>query len=508
MTSYLFEITLSSTRVRCEINAPGRERRTLEKEIQRNPHLETISVLEQWLKRWEWIAKAGSEKGRSLLVPETFIVLGDNLWNLALANDIGRELIQAHLGMATDGDDEDEDSTEPIMLLISFEQDASDLAALPWEYLRWPGSPDGGRGGFFLASHTNLVLGRYLRYLGDLDIRTADQKVRALFVELLPQQDEGRFEEQHAEFRGMIQRLAKIGDALDIIPIYGWNPAEVAKKLDGLKAEGKIVDVVHLVAVCEDGPGRPCLYLPEDGDPARWRGQDPLPVVNALTENHATRPELVVLHLSDLRGTNPPAHFERLAPAFIEEGIPAVLAMQYPMTHPYGQNFVDDFYRRLTRGQAIGEAVQAARHALGYGRQLNRHFGAPVLYMQSKVDCRLLSIGPAGDAPYNVKPDAPPVHSELGLRHMTAGRPASIAQVLLRDAELNSPDPATAEMLQDWINSVPWPDDLNTVWQVLQARLRQKQDDLVQAPIYTRWMKMVSDMLKARGNNDGDSKPV
>jgi len=499
VASYLFEITLNSTKVKCVIDGPTGKGRTFEKDIKRKPHLETISVLEQWLKRWEWIAKASkaSEQGQSLLVPDTFRVLGDNLWNLALANDIGMELIRAHRGTAKEA--EDDDSHEPIRLRISFEQDASDLAALPWEYVRWPGNEDGSRDeGFFLASHTNLVLGRYLEDFGDLDIRTSDLKVRALFVELLPQEHEHEHEfwEQHNEFRVMIDRLSTIGEAFEIEKIYGWNPAEVARRIDDFKTMGKIVDVVHLVAVCEEGHSGPRLYLPEDGGPLRWSGQDPQPVVKALTEDPSTRPELVVLHLSDRRGENPPAHFERLAPSFIKAGIPAVLAMQYPMTPPHGQDFVYTFYLKLTEGKAIGEAVQAARHDLYFGRQPNRHWGAPVLYMQSKVDSRLLRIRTAGETPYNVKPDAPSMRSELGLRHLAADRPASIAQILLRDAQANSPDPTTAEDLQDWINSVIWPDDLNKVWVVLQAGLRAKLDDAVQVEIYDRWMKMVSDMIK------------
>jgi hypothetical protein len=494
VASWEFKITLDSGKVRCEIDAPDGKRRTFEEVIQRKPHLETISVLEQWLKRWEWIAKA-SAQGRSLLVPETFRVLGDNLWNLALNNNIGRELIRADQGMAAE--DEDEDSREPIMVRISFKPDASDLAALPWEYLRWPGSPDGG---FFLASHTNLVLGRFLGDVKNLDIRTSDLKVRALFVELLPQERERGLWEQHDEFQGMIKRLSTIGDAFEIDELYGWNPIEVAGRLKDLRTAGKIIDVVHLVAVCEEGKGEPRLYLPEDGDPQHWHGQDPRPVVRALTEDKSTRPELVVLHLSDLRGTEPPAHFERLAPAFIIAGIPVVLAMQYPMTHPHGQEFIYNFYRGLTEGAAIGEAVQAARHSLDSGYQPNRHFGAPVLYMQSKVDCRLLSIRTAAETGYNVKPGTSPVHSELGLRRLETGRPASIPQILLNDVNLNSPGPSTARMLQDWINSVPaWPDDLNKVWLVLQGRYREKQDDPDQATIYGRWMKMVSDMLEEQG---------
>lgn len=487
MASYLFEITLNSTTVKCVIDGPTGKVRTFEEDIKREPHLQTISVLEQWLKRWEWIARA-SDPGQSLLVPDTFRVLGDNLWNLALANDIGMELIQAHQKTT----EEDEDSREPVRLRISFEQDASDLAALPWEYVRRPDGPDEG---FFLASQTNLVLGRYLEDFRDLDIRTSDLKVRALFVELLPQGHEGKFWEQHDEFRAMIDRLSTIGEAFEIEKIYGWNPVEVARRLDDFRAKGKILDVVHLVAVCEEGHGGPLLYLPEDGGPLRWSGQDPQPVVKALTEDASTRPELVVLHLSDRRGENPPAHFERLAPSFIKAGIPAVLAMQYPMTAPHGQDFVYTFYLKLTEGKAIGEAVQAARHDLYFGRQPNRHWGAPVLYMQSKVDSRLLSLRTAGETSYTMKPDASSIHSELGLRQQATGRPASIAQILLRDAQANSPDRDTAEALKEWINSVTWPDDLNKVWLVLQVGLRAKLDDSVQAEIYGRWMEMVNDML-------------
>ena len=486
MASYLFEITLTSTKVKGVIDGPTGKRRNFDEDIKREPHLQTITVLEQWLKRWEWIAKA-SVPGQSLLVPETFKVLGDNLWNLALANDIGSELIRAHQKMSG----EDEDPGEPIRLRISFEKDASDLAALPWEYVRRPDGPDEG---FFLASQTNLVLGRYLEDFRDLDIRTSDLKVRALFVELLPQDDDERkFWEQHDEFREMINRLSTIGEAFEIEKIHGWNPAEVARRLDDFRAMGKIVDVVHLVAVCEEGHGGPLLYLPEDGGSLRWSGQDPQPVVKALTEDASTRPELVVLHLSDRRGENPPAHFERLAPSFIKAGIPAVLAMQYPMTPPHGQDFVYTFYLKLTEGKAIGEAVQAARRNLYFGRQPNRHWGAPVLYMQSKVDSRLLSIRTTGETPY-VKPDAPSMHSELGLRQAT-GRPDSIAQILLRDAQANSPDRGTAEELKRWINSVTWPDDLNKVWLVLQAGLRAKLDDSVQSEMYGRWMEIVSEML-------------
>ena len=490
MTSHEFKITLSSTRVTCVIDPRGR-RRTLEAApIQRKPHLETITVLEQWLKRWEWILKA-SDQGPILLVPDTFRVLGDNLWNLALNNDIGREVIEACEQVAK----LDEDSRKSILLRISFEPDASDLAALPWEFVRWPGHPPNE--GFFLAAETNLVLGRYLEGFGDLAIRTSDLKVRALFVGLLP--DKPEFWEQRKEFEEMLRKLSEIGDTLEIEKILGWEPAAVAELLAKLRADGRIVDVVHVVAVCEEAPNGPRLYLPDEGDPRQWHGQDPRPVVRALAGDNTTRPGLVVLHLSDLRGTDPPAHFERLAPSFVTAGIPAVLAMQYPMTHPFGQDFVYNFYRGLTNGKTIGEAVQAARRALSFGRQPNRHFGAPVLYMQSDADSSLVRMRTTAEMPFSVMPDAGSALSELRLRDTASDRPASIAQLLLTDAQLNIRDADTVGELQEWIRSVPWPDDLRTVWLVLQERFRQKQDDRVQANIYSRWMGLVNDMLKEQG---------
>jgi hypothetical protein len=290
----------------------------------------------------------------------------------------------------------------------------------------------------------------------------------------------------------MLDKLSEIGSNFEIESVDEWNPADVAKQLGELKTEGKTVDVVHLVAVCEEEKGKPKIYLPGDGGRPEWHGQDPQPVVKALTEDSATRPELAVLHLSDLQGSGPPAHFELLAPSFVKAGIPAVLAMQYPMTHPHGQDFIHDFYSRLARGEAIGEAVQAARHDMSVGRQPNRHFGAPVLYMQSSVDYKLLRIGTPTDTSDSVVPAA----ESSAVASPTAG---SIAQVLLDEAYLSSPDPPTAEALQEWINSVRWPDDLNKAWRIIQARRREKQDDPDQAPVYARLMGKVSNMIKERG---------
>lgn len=488
MPGYEFRITLNSNTVTCEFDTPKAQRQnSAENTIQRDQHLDTIVVLEQWLRRYEWIAKA-NKSGKTLLVPGTFKVLGYHLWHLALDNDIGLELIKARDEVAK----QDEESRMPIRVRISFEQDASDLAALPWEFVCWP---DRREATSFLAAQTNLMLGRFLGDLGDLQIRVSDLKVRVLFVQIFPNTQE--FFEQRREIKVLFDALSEI-DALEIVPIDGWNPAEVTKQLAEFRTGGKTVDVVHLVAVCEETEGGPTLFLPGDSRDSEWSGQDPQPVVEALTEGAFTRPELAVLHLSDRTGANPPAHFERLAPSFVKAGIPAVLAMQYPMTDPHGLNFVSEFYSQLAKGEAIGAAVQAARRTITVGRQMNRHFGAPVLYMQSPADGRLLRTHPAPDPAGQEIPASGSASADPGLRPPPPNRSVGIAQTLLDEVTLNSPDPSTENVLRDWITSVSWPDDLNTVWRALQAQLRLIQDDRAQADMYRLLMRKVFAMITER----------
>ena len=87
---YEFRFKLSDSKVRCELWESSGKRRNkhdffggqdIDLDIGPNgERLETIAVLEEWLKRWEWIgSKPGSKAGASrLLVPDTFKILGES----------------------------------------------------------------------------------------------------------------------------------------------------------------------------------------------------------------------------------------------------------------------------------------------------------------------------------------------------------------------------------------------------------------------------------------------
>ena len=495
---YDFRIKLSKHSVSCEYDTPDRPRLAVNGDLQLEPYLETTELLEKWLKRWERIA---SVEGGRLLVLDTVDILGDHLWKLALANPVGDRLIDAYKAVEysykTGEYDDDELAPPPIRIRISVDDDASDLATLPWEFIRFPGQPD--LGPFHLAAVKEVVLSRYLSEAAQREIRRADTKVRVLFIMSFP--NTRNTEDEQKRFRWMIDGLTQNGgESLDIHQLDQWDPSSVARKFADLKRNGQPIDVLHLVAMCRDEKNGPQLLLPTYGGADRF--QDPAPIVRALTEDRLTRPEVVVLHLGDWSGEDVSEHLERLAPAFSRAGVPAVLAMQYPMTPlegSEGPQFVPNFYDKLLKGLRIGQAVQAARHDLIFGAPANRRFGAPVLYMQSVQDGPLIQPADgAGSGPdegwANKSTKAGPLSQRQSANAVTDIR----RQLLDWAAEL-SPELSVANETNYWIEAQRWPDDLGLVWRALKAKGRS-EDDIAIKRVYLDLMQKVSTMDAERGN--------
>jgi hypothetical protein len=487
---YDFRIRLAMDLVSCEYDTPHSSNCTAEGALQLEPYLDTTKLLGKWLKQWERIALMDNQKGRRLLVPETFNILGDHLWKLALQNNVGNLLIDAYKAVK-DGDDE---FTPPIRVRISIDDDADQIATLPWEFVRFPGRPD--QKAFHLAAQKNFVFGRYLADADERSIRRADNAVRVLFIMSLP--DTYDTEEEQERFNSMISRLVTIGgQSLDIRRLDSWSPRGVSSVFGDFRREGRTIDVVHLVALCRDDKDGPLLLLPTGSGGEQF--QDPAPVVQALTEDRLTRPELVVLHLGDWRGDIVPEHFERLAPAFIRAGIPAVLAMQYPMTPPDGPTFVPNFYGKLMEGARIGQAVQAARHDLIFGSQVNRHFGAPVLYMQSARDGSLLKASDLAESEPGEGRAGESTRANPSSQRRVAHAANDVRLLLLGWVAAHSPDPNTQGEIERWIESQQWPDDLNIVWKAIQIKVRSEDNNKTKL-VYMELMREITRQIADRGS--------
>jgi CHAT domain-containing protein len=98
-------------------------------------------------------------------------------------------------------------------------------------------------------------------------------------------------------------------------------------------------------------------------------------------------PQLVVLNACSSAASNGRDMFSSLAADLIAGGVPAVVAMQFPVSDDMAVRFAARFYRELADGKAIHEAMACTRNELK--RWKFAEWVTPVLYLQSD-DGRIL----------------------------------------------------------------------------------------------------------------------
>jgi hypothetical protein len=112
--------------------------------------LETVRLLQEWLGRWNVVSDIGMTH-KAFPVLNTFRVLGEHLYQIVFPGDVGTGFTRSY--------EEAQAAGQPLRVMLNFGENASDLAALPWEFLYRHN--DAGAS-FYLATATQLVLSRVL----------------------------------------------------------------------------------------------------------------------------------------------------------------------------------------------------------------------------------------------------------------------------------------------------------------------------------------------------------
>jgi CHAT domain len=252
--------------------------------------------------------------------------------------------------------------------------------------------------------------------------------------------------------------------------------------------------VVHIIGVCRrvrvQNQEIMEIYL-DDGVSARW--QSPGVLVNLFSGNEelatADQVRLVVLHLCEPSPLDFEVTFERLAPALVRKGIPAVVAMQYPLSGNAAGRFIKKLYEGLAEGRSIEEAVQAARSDLFVKFEEDRLFGSPVLYMQS-VDSQLLPL-----------PTGSPAGADAGPSSVSAAQapPRSTLDWLLQQLTAMDEPPAprneAAQILQELGD---WPPLLSEVERRLARQVRDYAYRPDLAGVFSALVKVVQQEMSQR----------
>jgi hypothetical protein len=403
--------------------------------------LETVRLLQQWLGRWQLVSEIGSDY-KDFPVLETFRVLGEHLYQMVFRGEVANAFKNTY--------DKAEAAGQPLRVMLSFAEDSTELAALPWEFLyrRADSGPS-----FYLATETHLLLNRCLP-TGRTKMPVTDLPLRVLFIMCLIQSDDPEQREQMELRDEILRSIRQLEEQqptqLDISIVENWDVDSVEA---ALKNDPHVVHIVGHAQHARDASGRMIgvILLPGPDGTLQWN--EPHTVAELLTRSKSREqfPRLVILHLCEAKPINFTASFERLAPELIKTGILAVLAMQYPLSASAARKFTGKFYRRLAAGHEIDLIVQETRYEMYSRLQDNRLIGTPVLYMQS-LGGQLV----AQQAVVPSKGKTDPHHVST---RSTADGSIGMRQRLRAAAWSQSTDVELARELDGWIQTSEWSDD-------------------------------------------------
>jgi hypothetical protein len=348
-----------------------------------------------------------TENGLSdALHTELLQVLGRELFDLLLQGNV-RQLVRQHLN-------EGRLRRERLRLTLSFDNDEIGqwLAGLPWEYMHAPEEDGSVR---FLSTQTELMMSRRLQ----VEYRRLGEHATPIRVLLVcpsptaPGTDEEGLRRvdpstmlrtlRQLEADGFIELETLIDEdppPPDQAPPEGYTWRATREAFAGLVTEFDPF-LIHVVCHgrCSEGHGE--LALSRSNGKADWvRAQD----FTALACESSTL-RAVFLQACESALPDPYVGFSGVAQELANQGLPAVVAMQYRIAAPTADRFAKAFYEALQHDAAVDEAVKAGRDALRARAELREQlsFGLPVLYLSAY---RAISRPQAGPPPIVLRPDS------------------------------------------------------------------------------------------------------
>ena len=272
------------------------------------------------------------------------------------------------------------DETTSLRLRLHIDENAVEVATLPWEMMRWRD--------VFLGTQITTLLTRQLlnlEYGGVKSLRT-EGAPRALLV--IPG---GSGLDVDAEASAITDSLKRADIPYDLL-----TEKVPLALLDDTLAEKSYV-ILHFIGHAlfkQDASGamrgslrfnRPDENITPEED-EDWVTETDL---QSLLGNHASL-RLVVLnacHTAEISARPDESRgFWGVIPSVLRAGIPAVVAMQYAIRDDMAAIFAETFYKRLTSGKWAGHvdvAVTLARNACFLALPDDRGFATPALYLRS-----------------------------------------------------------------------------------------------------------------------------
>lgn len=261
---------------------------------------------------------------------------------------------------------------------------APDLARLPWEFLYRPDKDD------FIFSDRLKPVVRWLEVDEPPPTLTVRPPLRLLIAVAAPGDRPGlQVGEEIAQLDEALSELTGGGQ----VHTTRLDHASLERLDDALLRERP--HVLHFIGHGDFSADEGVLVLESDataGASDIIAGRQ----LAVLLRNHLTSLRLVFLNSCMGATASHRDPFAGVAQSLIHRGMPAVIAMQFPIPDKAAVALARHFYRYLAAGQPVDAALNSAR-AFMYARGYGVEWGAPALHMRAS-DGRLFDLRSAPSA--------------------------------------------------------------------------------------------------------------
>jgi len=303
----------------------------------------------------------------------THIELGKMLYNTLFSGELGNYFNKRFY--------EAQGKNYGLRISMQFSDDVPEIAALPWEYLH--------NGQDFLVMKRSFLLSRLPTGVMKTKSHPLDSILRMLVIISSPDDPSISPLNTEKEQEIILEALDKLQRDQKIIVDF-TEDATFENIQEYLNEQN--YHIVHFAGhgINTDGEG----YLVFETEDRKARRINNNRIANLFSDIGI---RLVVLSsCQSAKGSNKEA-FRDLASMLSKRGIPAVVAMQYPLLDEVATKFAQIFYRTIASGKSIDVALTEARIAMKNCEKSNDiDFATPVLYLS---DSNCVEVG-------NIKPES------------------------------------------------------------------------------------------------------
>ncbi len=246
---------------------------------------------------------------------------------------------------------------------------APKLLELPWEYLYHP-----ARMFFCLSDQTSLV--RYLDIPQSITPLKVKLPLRALVMIAAPHDEpQLNLEQEWRNLNNAVATLKSRGlfeiDCLQTATLNALNE----------RLREKDYHIFHFIGhggFDRNTHAGKILFEDENQNGHTISGE----ALAGVLRNEKATLRLVILNACEGARTSCHDAFAGTAQKITQQGIPAVIAMQFAITDEAAVTFTKEFYGRLARGLSLDRTLAETRQAL-YGEEHKLEWATPVLYMRT-----------------------------------------------------------------------------------------------------------------------------